>query len=85
MASSSSSFFQLSAAITATLLLLEAHRASSSFSAIFSFGDSLQDTGNFAHTFFNTTVSNPPYGTTFFNKPTGRFCDGRLIIDFIGG
>ncbi|KAG6533151.1 hypothetical protein ZIOFF_007017 [Zingiber officinale] len=83
MASSSFSFFQILSATTTLLLLLEAHQASSCFSAIFSFGDSLQDTGNFAHTFFNTALSNPPYGTTYFHKGTGRYCDGRIILDFI--
>ena len=25
-----------------------------------------------------------PNGITFFGKPYGRYCDDRLIIDFIG-
>ncbi|KAG6499969.1 GDSL esterase/lipase At5g45910-like [Zingiber officinale] len=66
------------------LLQVQGHaRRHTCFSAIFSFGDSLQDTGNFAHAFFNTTVSRPPWGNTYFHRPTGRFSDGRLIIDFI--
>ncbi|KAG6530987.1 hypothetical protein ZIOFF_004757 [Zingiber officinale] len=84
MASSSFSFFQILSATTTLLLLLEAHQASSCFSAIFSFGDSLQDTGNAAHMFVNSALSNPPYGTTYFHKATGRYCDGRIILDFIG-
>ncbi|XP_042460542.1 GDSL esterase/lipase At1g28600-like [Zingiber officinale] len=83
MASSSFSFFQILSATTTLLLLLEAHQASSCFSAIFSFGDSLQDTGNAAHMFVNSALSNPPYGTTYFHKATGRYCDGRIILDFI--
>lgn len=53
---------------------------------LFVFGDSFADTGN-------TNKSLPPgapnswiypYGITFPGKPTGRFSDGRLLIDFIG-
>ncbi|RWR96951.1 GDSL esterase/lipase [Cinnamomum micranthum f. kanehirae] len=56
------------------------------FSKIYSFGDSLTDTGNthsseelmaFSH------VSEPPYGMTYFHRPTNRFSDGRLVIDFL--
>nr|CAB3458763.1 unnamed protein product [Digitaria exilis] len=51
---------------------------------LFAFGDSLIDTGNFIH--YSTapgTVARPPYGETFFHHPTGRWSDGRLIVDFV--
>ncbi|CAJ1961864.1 unnamed protein product [Sphenostylis stenocarpa] len=55
------------------------------YTSIFSFGDSLADTGNLylasyppsSHCFF------PPYGQTFFHHVSGRCSNGRLIIDFI--
>ncbi|KAM3375220.1 GDSL lipase [Capsicum galapagoense] len=53
--------------------------------ALFVFGDSLFDPGN--NNYINTTTEYQanwwPYGETFFKYPTGRFCDGRLIPDFI--
>ncbi|XP_061361909.1 GDSL esterase/lipase 5-like [Gastrolobium bilobum] len=53
--------------------------------ALFIFGDSLFDTGN--NDYINATTflqaNYPPYGETFFNYPTGRFSDGRIIPDFI--
>ncbi|GJN06488.1 hypothetical protein PR202_ga24218 [Eleusine coracana subsp. coracana] len=63
------------------------HRRRYKYNSIFSFGDSFADTGNnpavFAwHSVFDH-VMRPPYGTTFFGRPTGRNCDGRLILDFI--
>ena len=57
----------------------------SSYSHFFAFGDSLTDTGNFIH--YSTApgpVAHSPYGETFFHRPTGRWSDGRLIVDFIG-
>ncbi|KAK1375409.1 Sinapine esterase [Heracleum sosnowskyi] len=55
--------------------------------SIISFGDSLADTGNILHL---ATSNNPPphsalppYGETYFHTPTGRLCNGRLIIDFL--
>ncbi|XP_073359198.1 GDSL esterase/lipase At1g28600-like [Aegilops tauschii subsp. strangulata] len=55
------------------------------FKRIFSFGDSITDTGNFAYISRNSPPgppSVPPYGETYFHRPTGRASDGRLIIDF---
>ncbi|KAH9625346.1 hypothetical protein KSS87_015175 [Heliosperma pusillum] len=53
---------------------------SKQFSAIFNFGDSYSDTGSYSATFDSVPY---PCGMTFFGKPSGRLCDGRLIIDFI--
>ncbi|XP_058200767.1 GDSL esterase/lipase 1-like [Rhododendron vialii] len=63
------------------------HRLSNSKKhvALFVFGDSLFDVGN--NNYINTTTTMQsnfwPYGETFFNHPTGRASDGRLIPDFI--
>ncbi|XP_058109005.1 GDSL esterase/lipase At1g09390-like [Magnolia sinica] len=52
--------------------------------AIFVFGDSLSDTGNLMAAFpFLADAENSPYGSTFFHGPSGRYSDGRLIIDFM--
>ncbi|XP_014521590.1 GDSL esterase/lipase 5 [Vigna radiata var. radiata] len=52
---------------------------------LFIFGDSFLDAGN--NNYINTTALDQanfwPYGETYFNFPTGRFSDGRLISDFI--
>ncbi|XP_062209253.1 GDSL esterase/lipase At1g31550-like [Phragmites australis] len=55
----------------------------SCYTRLFSFGDSITDAGNLASLLPNIFVMAPPYGETFFGRPTGRFCDGRLIVDFI--
>ncbi|XP_058761875.1 GDSL esterase/lipase At1g28600-like [Vicia villosa] len=54
-----------------------------SYSSIFSFGDSVTDTGNRKLISSTNICSPPPYGQTYFHHPTGRCSDGRLIIDFI--
>ena len=51
------------------------------FPAIINFGDSNSDTGGLSAAFGQ---AGPPHGETFFHHPAGRYCDGRLIIDFIG-
>lgn len=51
------------------------------YPAIFNFGDSNSDTGGLVAGIGE--ILDPPYGQTYFQRPTGRFCDGRLIIDFL--
>ncbi|KAH9331693.1 hypothetical protein KI387_003801 [Taxus chinensis] len=55
------------------------------FPALFGFGDSLTDTGNAQRLFpvAQQRAALPPYGITFFNRPSDRFSDGRLTIDFL--
>ena len=50
------------------------------FQAIYNFGDSNSDTGGRSAAFMRTPS---PYGATFFGKPSGRYSDGRLIIDYM--
>ncbi|XP_062205830.1 GDSL esterase/lipase At1g28590-like [Phragmites australis] len=54
------------------------------YARVFSFGDSLTDTGNALHVPATSAgpASRPPYGETFFRRPTGRASDGRLVVDF---
>lgn len=51
------------------------------FPAIYNFGDSNSDTGAISAAI---EVVPPPNGESFFGHSSGRFSDGRLIIDFIG-
>ncbi|KAF3976405.1 hypothetical protein CMV_000378 [Castanea mollissima] len=50
------------------------------FPAIYNFGDSNSDTGGISAAL---SEIHAPNGETFFEHPSGRACDGRLIIDFI--
>ncbi|KAI9096391.1 hypothetical protein K1719_026110 [Acacia pycnantha] len=85
MASSPSSSLFWTLQIAALLSFITGSTGSS-FTSIFSFGDSLTDTGNL---YFSSQPPPPnpcfhhPYGKTYFHQPTGRCSDGRLIIDFI--
>jgi hypothetical protein len=61
---------------------------SQSYNAIYSFGDSISDTGNLCAgsggcpSWDSTGML--PYGRTHFGHPTGRCTDGRVIVDFLG-
>ncbi|KAE8732449.1 GDSL esterase/lipase [Hibiscus syriacus] len=62
--------------------------ANGCFTSIFSFGDSLMDTGNSLEISRSESKKLPPSafspnGRTFFHHPVGRRCDGRLVIDFL--
>ena len=56
-------------------------------SAFFIFGDSTVDPGNnnYINTLPEYQADYKPYGQNgYFQEPTGRFSDGRVIVDFIG-
>ncbi|XP_031131452.1 GDSL esterase/lipase At1g28590-like [Ipomoea triloba] len=68
------------------ILLASIGYAAACYSAVFGFGDSLTDAGNLIRLEPDGTVPHmyfPPYGETYFDKPTGRCSDGRLIVDLI--
>ncbi|XP_059301411.1 GDSL esterase/lipase At2g27360-like isoform X4 [Lycium ferocissimum] len=69
------------------ILLASARTCTSCYTSIFGFGDSLTDAGNLIHLYPPDRKPHmyfPPYGKTYFNRPTGRCSDGRLLIDLIG-
>lgn len=56
--------------------------ATNETAAIFVLGDSLYDPGNNDYLIGTMQANRPPYGESFFEYPTGRFCDGRQVTDF---
>ncbi|KAI3945319.1 hypothetical protein MKW92_043893 [Papaver armeniacum] len=52
------------------------------FPAVFIFGDSTLDAGGISAAFY---AIGTPNGETVFGKPSGRACDGRLVVDFMEG
>ncbi|KAK9146767.1 hypothetical protein Sjap_006670 [Stephania japonica] len=52
-----------------------------SYPAVFNFGDSNSDTGDLVSGL--GIRLDLPNGQTYFQKPSARFCDGRLIVDFL--
>ncbi|KAM0898798.1 hypothetical protein ACQ4PT_021712 [Festuca glaucescens] len=73
--------------VVAVVLLVKAEVAlcdGCSYKRIFSFGDSIIDTGNFVFDIGNgqSPLKELPFGMTFFKRPSGRICDGRVLVDF---
>ncbi|XP_010464035.1 PREDICTED: GDSL esterase/lipase At3g05180 isoform X2 [Camelina sativa] len=55
---------------------------SHNFPAVFNFGDSNSDTGELTSGL--GFLLQPSFGQTYFKPPSsGRFCNGRLIVDFL--
>ncbi|RRT50378.1 hypothetical protein BHE74_00031366 [Ensete ventricosum] len=69
-------------AICVSLLLSPASGIDFDYQAVFNFGDSNSDTGDLIAAAIGDPLL-PPNGRAYFSKPAGRFCDGRLIIDFL--
>jgi GDSL-like Lipase/Acylhydrolase len=65
------------------LLLVNGANVTKQASAMFVFGDSLTDNGN--NNYLNSIAKSNyyPYGIDFFEGPTGRFSNGKTVIDGI--
>ncbi|MCD7472413.1 hypothetical protein HAX54_013647 [Datura stramonium] len=79
MASSTTCFLHILALFFICLPL--ANTIDFNYPAVFNFGDSNSDTGGLVAGVGDRLE--PPNGQTYFKNPSGRFCDGRLIIDFL--
>ncbi|AEE31008.1 GDSL lipase/esterase [Arabidopsis suecica] len=69
-----------------TIIVASSESRCRRFKSIISFGDSIADTGNYLHLSDVNHLPQSaflPYGESFFHPPSGRYSDGRLIIDFI--
>jgi hypothetical protein len=57
-----------------------------SFSAVYSFGDSLTDNGNAIAALPEQFIDSEgnPNGVNFPHHAADRYCDGRLLVDYIG-
>jgi phospholipase/lecithinase/hemolysin len=65
-------------------ILASPNEAAQQFSGMFVFGDSLVDDGNNNFLSSLAKANYLPYGIDFYEGPSGRFCNGKTIIDFLG-
>ncbi|KAK4486025.1 hypothetical protein RD792_008687 [Penstemon davidsonii] len=68
----------------ARVIMAEESSPQAQFTAMFAFGDSLTDPGNNNYLNSLAKANYVPYGVDFYQGPSGRFCNGRTIIDYIG-
>ena len=54
------------------------------FPGFFIFGDSLVDVGNNNFIISVAKANQLPFGVDFPSGPTGRFCNGKTVLDVIG-
>ncbi|XP_020410921.1 GDSL esterase/lipase At4g16230 [Prunus persica] len=67
----------------AYLFLLVSCSAQNNVPAVFTFGDSLVDVGNNNNLRTIAKANFYPHGMDFGNNPTGRFSNGRTVVDII--
>ncbi|XP_045810666.1 GDSL esterase/lipase At2g03980-like [Trifolium pratense] len=51
--------------------------------AVYVFGDSLVDSGNNNYLPIESYSKFPPYGIDFGGKPTGRYTNGKTVVDYL--
>ncbi|OEL20510.1 GDSL esterase/lipase [Dichanthelium oligosanthes] len=83
-------FFLIAAIGSSTSISKSSTSQTTKYNAMFSFGDSMAETGNIcvASSSNSTeldvlTCTHPPYGVTYFGRPSCRWSNGRVVIDFI--
>ncbi|XP_047152491.1 GDSL esterase/lipase At1g54790-like isoform X2 [Vigna umbellata] len=67
--------------VLVSMCLAMSNSAEFKYPAVFNFGDSNSDTGDLAAGLGFQVA--PPNGQDYFKIPSGRFCDGRLMVDFL--
>ncbi|EFJ31843.1 hypothetical protein SELMODRAFT_408115 [Selaginella moellendorffii] len=77
-------FWVLAIVLVACISISQAASTNPPVQGLFVFGDSALDGGQNTYIPGSKIVSAiPPYGKTYFSKPTGRWTDGRTIADFL--
>lgn len=71
-------------ALTLSLSTIWAVEGGQKVPCYFIFGDSLYDNGNNNNLPTKARANYPPYGVDFPQGPTGRFTNGRNLVDMLG-